>query len=331
MDLAHLVLAHTDPEHIGRLARKLSAFSDVYIHIDSRVDITPFGRAVANTDRVRFIRTRFPSEWGGWNAVEATVGLIREALAEKCYDRLSFLQGLDYPLKAAGDITRYFSIHSGVEFIRACNITQSSDPYFYRRCKCIWFPNNKARKVNLVQRSVSKLLRTVDIRTRSGVISDNNREFEVFWGCAQWALTGLCGRYILDFYDNHPSFNRWFYYAFPADEMYFHTIVFNSSYASRTTCGGHEPEAKPLDKWRNLHYFEWIKDKSVGVFGEKDYDRLRIRPELYLRKVTTEASTGLLDRLDADAKITFPPGEVSAQMLGAHLTFPGREHHPESR
>lgn len=306
MELAHLVLAHTDPEHIGRLARKLSAFSDVYIHIDSRVDATPFVLAVANTRRVRFLRTRFPSEWGGWNAVEATVALIREALAEKCYDRLSFLQGLDYPLKSAPEITSYFSIHSGIEFIRACNVTQASNPYLYGKCRYVWFPNNKDRKISLVGRSVSRILRGSDIRTRSGVILDNG-EFEVFWGCAQWALTGLCGRYIVDFYDSHPSFNRWFYYAYPADELYFHTIVFNSSYASRTTCGGHEPETTlalprgPVEKWRNLHYFEY--PKSVTVFGEQDYERLRIRPELYLRKVTTEASTGLLDRLDADTKI----------------------------
>jgi hypothetical protein len=296
VDLAHLVLAHADPEHIARLARKLSTFSDVYIHVDSRVDIAPFELAAADTDRVRFIRTRFPSEWGGWNAVEATVALIREAVTEKAYGRLSLLQGLDYPLKSTSAIQGYFSMHRDTEFIRACNVTKSSDPSLYGRCKYVWFPNKKNRKISVLMRSASRIMRSLDIKARSGIITDNG-EFEVFWGCAQWALTGGCGRYILDFYDSHPSFNRWFYHAFPADELYFHTIVFNSPYASKTTSGGAEPEAKPLEAWRNLHYWEY--PRTVTIFGEDDYERLRIRPELYVRKVTTDASGGLLDLLDA--------------------------------
>lgn len=297
--MAHLVLAHVDPEHIGRLARRLSTFSDVYIHLDSRVNVSLFLLAVGDTDRVRFIKTRFPSEWGGWNAVEATIALVREALSEKSYDRLSLLQGLDYPLKSARIIHNWFSIHRDAEFIRACNVTKSSDPDLYGRCKYVWFPNNKYRKTSLILRAMSRILRVLRVRTRSGVITDGG-EFEVFWGCAQWALTGACARYILNFYDSHPSFNRWFYHAFPADELYFHTVVFNSRYARNTTCGGPEPEAKPLDKWRNLHYWEY--PNTVTIFGEQDIERLRVRPELYIRKVTTNASTGLLDRLDADSR-----------------------------
>jgi len=167
-------------------------------------------------------------------------------------------------------------------------------------------------------------MRGADLKTRSGVIVDNNEKFDVFWGCAQWALTGHCAQYILEFYDSHPTFNRWFYYAFPADELYIHTIVFNSPYASQTTHGGPEPEAKPLERWRNLHYFESATNESGTVFGEHDYDRLRVRPELYVRKVTTEASSKLLDRLDADTKVTLtlPPNEVGTHTPGRHMQCP---------
>jgi hypothetical protein len=333
MELAHLLLVHTDPEHIGRLAKRLSTFSDVYIHVDSRVSIQPFTEAVDRRSNVRFVASRFPTEWGGWNAIEATAAMMREALEYKKYSRLVLLQGLDYPLKGPDEILHYFSENADVEFIRGCNATNSKDHYIYGLCKFHWFRNNRQEKRSIPTRAMGKALRYFRIKTRTGVIHDGAR-YSVFWGAAQWAITGDCANYVLEFYDTHPHFNRWFYYAFPPDELYFHTIIFNSEYAGRTTYGGPEQEARPLDSWRNLHYieswrnlhyFEEVANASgrrrsgwrrliaepgralddflatgfSAVFTEQDYERLRVRPELYIRKVSTGVSTGLLDRIDA--------------------------------
>lgn len=64
MRIAHLILAHTDPKHIQRLARRLSSFSDVFIHIDSSVDIELFKEGL-NDLNVYFLEKRFHCEWGG--------------------------------------------------------------------------------------------------------------------------------------------------------------------------------------------------------------------------------------------------------------------------
>ena len=54
MKIGFLILCHTDPEHIGRLARRLSRTEDsfVWTHVDGKVEAEPFRRAAAGLSRV---------------------------------------------------------------------------------------------------------------------------------------------------------------------------------------------------------------------------------------------------------------------------------------
>lgn len=104
MRIAHLILAHQDPIHIARLAHKLSSYSDVYIHIDARKDITQFVTAVGKVENIFFLQDRLFCEWGGWNSVAAEILLLKQAIHNGNYDRYVFLQGADYPIKSAKEI-----------------------------------------------------------------------------------------------------------------------------------------------------------------------------------------------------------------------------------
>ena len=64
MKIAHLILAHNDSLHISRLAERLSVFSDVYIHIDKKTDISDFKQLITRANCI-FITTRFNIDWGG--------------------------------------------------------------------------------------------------------------------------------------------------------------------------------------------------------------------------------------------------------------------------
>jgi len=291
MRLAHLILAHKDPLHIKRLSNKLATFSDVFIHVDGKADISPFLNDLADCPNIYFTDSRYRCDWAGWGCVEGTIALIRRALNENKYDRLVFLQGLDYPLKAPHELLKYFEDNRNTEFIRACRISESNDYYFSSRCKSYWFYTNR----NFIKRCANFITKKTRLRLRKGFIKDDKR-YDVYWGCAQWALTGNCASLILGFHDNHPNFNDWFYHSFPSDELYFHTIVFNSRYAANTIYGGAEPEKAGLVNWRNLHYFEYAD--QIKIFTKDDYPFLINRPEFYIRKVTTELSKDLLDMID---------------------------------
>lgn len=294
MRLAHLILAHTDPQHIQRLIKRLCPFSDVFVHIDAQSDIDSFRDGLHRYSNCYFLLNRLHCEWGGINAVKAEMELVREALKHNDYDRLVLLQGADYPLKSDAEICNYFQMNQNVEFVRACCVTDVKDKYFFDKCRYYLFFNN----VNLLKKVINKITYILNIKVRDGYIRSGDEKYKVYWGSAQWALTGKCAKYILSFYNEHPQFNKWFYHAFPADELYVPTVVMNSKFRKNTMHGGPEKPEKGLTNWRNLHYFEYLPGK-IKVYTESDYPLLKDRSELYIRKVNSHESSGLLDLLDA--------------------------------
>ena len=290
--IAHLILAHSDPEHIKRLARRLSMFSDVYIHIDKNIDIIPFKMILEEGENISFLENRYHCEWGGWNSIPAEIALLKAALDKFNYDRFVFLQGGDYPIKSNEYIIDYFEKHPTVEFIRACNCSHAKDKYLYGKCRYYVYPNNR----NILKRIHDKVIRLLDIKMRSGIIKDGDEEYDVYWGSAQWAITNEFARYVVNFYESHPKFNRWFYHAFPADEMYFQTVLMNSKFRCNSTSHGPEAEKRGLVNWRNLHYFEY--EGAIRVFEENDFELLKHKKELYARKLNTEKSGKLYFLLD---------------------------------
>ena len=295
MRIAHLILAHSDPVHIGRLVRRLASFSDVFVHIDASKNVDEYINEVGYIENCFFVSNRIHCSWGGWNAVVAEMNLIEKALECNKYDRLVFLQGADYLLKADDEIVDFFKQNEQVEFVRACCCTSENDPYFWDKCRYYLFYNNK----NLLKRIANKLVRLFRLKIRDGYIYESGKKYEVYWGSAQWAITSECATHVLDFYKKHNQFNRWFLHAFPADELYVPTVVMNSKFRELTTAHGPEKAIKGLTNWRNLHYFEYLPG-SIKIFKSEDYLFLKSRKELYIRKVNSADSKDLLDLLDED-------------------------------
>ena len=299
MKIAHLIIAHEDPEHINRLSSRLSLISDVYIHIDKKKNLESF-RALNTKENVYFIPERESIRWGGWNSVVAEINLLKTAMQKEKYDRVVLLQGADYPIKSNKEIVNFFENHADTEFVRGCNCTTSRDFYFRMRCRSFWLHNNFG-ETSLIRKVWNRLTQGLHIELRSGYATGDGVRHEVFWGAAQWALTGACAKFVVDFYENHPKYNHWYYHSFPADELYFTTVIMNSDFAKKTTFSGPEKEIRGLENWRNLHYFEYLPGK-IRTFTIDDYAEIMKRKDLYVRKVNTRDSKGLLDMLDRESK-----------------------------
>lgn len=289
--IAYLILAHTDPEHVARLATRISVpnKADVYIHVDKKTDIEPFKKLVKGS--ITFIEDRITVNWGGYNSVLATLSLLKTAYKSANYDRFILLQGLDYPIASNNKIFNFFEENNDVEFIRACKITGSKDTYHTDRCQYYWFYDDK----NLIKKMINKANSLLPIKLRKGYVHDD-KIYNVYWGSALWALTNNCVEYILNFSGSHEKFNNYFKHVFPPDETYFHSIVYNSPFGLKTHYGGEEPERHGLVNWKNIHYFEY--PDNIKIFTEIDYEQLTKLDFLFFRKATTEKSIKLLDMID---------------------------------
>lgn len=293
LKIAHLILCHTDFEHIERLVRRLVPISDVFIHVDKNVDDRMLRACLEKLEGCYFVDKRFHCNWGAWNAVEAEMQLIQEALDHGKYDRVVFLQGADYPIKSNESIVNFYRENETVEFIRGCQVSGSNNPYFWPKCRYILFRNNP----NIVKKGWNFACNKLHIKLRDGWIEEGGEKYPVFWGGALWALTGACAAYVLQFYKEHQKFNRWFYYAFAPDELYIVTVVMNSQFRERTCKKGPEAEKAGTANWRCLHVWEYLPG-SAKIYTANDFEDLTKKEELYVRKVNSEKSTDLLNMLD---------------------------------
>lgn len=298
MKLAYLILCHTDAEHINRLANKLAnENTEIYIHVDLKSDLEEFKSKILLNENIHFIKDRVRVFWGGYSQVQATINLMDYAYKNGKYDRYILLQGLDYPLASNKEIENFFNINKNTEFIRGCNITNSTEKYFYSKCKYYWFFDN----INIAKRIFNRISNRIDLKIRKGWVRVNSNRYDLYWGSAQWALTDKCVKYILEFNKEQKKFNKYLKNTFPVDEIYFNSIIFNSNYRFNTVNKGPEKNKKYLVNWRNLHYFEY--EKSIKVFNENDYNNLRQKKELFIRKTTTKDSSQLLDIIDKSHSI----------------------------
>lgn len=289
--IAYLILAHTDPTHIKRLSSVLSNTGDVYIHVDLKSNIQDFKELLETMKKVYLIDNRIEVFWGGYSLVQATINLMEYAYDRKDYDRYVLLQGLEYPIKSDEFILDFFNKNRDVEFIRACDITNSKNKYFYSKCKYYWSFDN----INFVKRLWHKISNIFDLKLRKGYVYIDQKKYNLFWGSGLWALTSECIKYILDFNKKQVEFNKYMKHVLAPDEIYFHSIVFNSDFLKKTR-NGIEEEKEGLVNWRNLHYFEY--DKNIKVFSRADFEKIIELDEIFIRKTNTELSSQLLDMLD---------------------------------
>ncbi len=301
MRIAHIILCHRDPVHIGRLSKRLSKFSDVFIHVDKRINIDQFLKEIDGVENIHFLKKRYKCGWESYNVINATIELLSSALNTNYYERLVFLQGADYPFRTDAEIIRYFEENREVEFIRGCKCSDSEIPYFHKK--------QYGRYITEHTRVLGWFNQTIDYifeknpkaKPFLGYAKTVNQKYDIYWGSAQFAITGELAKYFVDFHKKHFFFNLQFRFRFPVDELYFTTIFYGSPFSGKNKCGVDKCEAA-LVSHRNLHYFEY--PRQIRIWKEDDYEYLinHVTDELYIRKVDSEQSVKLLDKLDSQNK-----------------------------
>lgn len=300
MKIAYGIICHTDAPYICRLAKKLTVGTQnrVFIHVDGKADITPFRELMDGLERVTLLDQRLEYHWGGYNAVEVTILLMREALAAGDCGRFQLLQGLDYPILSNKELDAFFEAHADEEFLKARNVTQLTDPEETHKYRLYWsWDKNSNPFVWCLNKfnTVLYWLHLIPPLKKNYVFDDAGNRMELYSGCAQWGISIAAAQKIVEFHDANPKFNRYFEWVFAPDECYYHTILYNCGFAERTTCGG-PTKGKRLGEFMNITYYEYEDDCTVFTKAE-DFDHIRKSGKVYFRKVCSQ-SKELLDYVD---------------------------------
>jgi hypothetical protein len=290
--LAYLILVHNDPEHFAKLVGALDYRSDIFIHVDAKVDEMPFRKASEGRP-VHFVENRKAVFWGGFQMIEATMELCRAAFQSgEPYTHLVLLSGSHFPLKRPAAIWEFFQAHKGKPFLKLYDLNDS-DPDHSWRTRHYFFRDAFG---GLPSPPLQKWLRRVLEMLAYPLPRLGGKGVRYCFGSQWWALPPDFMLQVFEAIEKHPGWCRFFRKTFAPDELFFHTIVANSELAAR--CGGVQPA-------RGVHFPEMAELHALSgsggtYFTEKDADRLLQSGKLFCRKVASKESGKLAEHLQSE-------------------------------
>jgi len=150
----------------------------------------------------------------------------------------------------------------------------------------------------LANRSLDGKLRAVWNKVSKLLGRDLSSELKAtpYFGNQFWGLSDACVQHILSVIDSRPAYRRAYASVYAPDEHFFHTIVGNSEFGIHAIAVSDRGAAKNLEA--PLH--------TVATTGERYFTSadptasLAASGKFFARKVSTDRSAPLLDRIDTE-------------------------------
>jgi len=286
MSPVFLLLVHTDPQQAKRLLQRLVSVGRCFVHVDAKSDLSAFR---IEDPRVSYVQDRVDVRWGAISQVDATLRLMRAALAGCEVSQVShfvLLSGNCYPVRPLEEFGAYSRSHAGMNFIKM--IPLASTRKLHERIRHFWFYEDlpvDGRKFTLVRlaRGLSQL---------AGKLGRRSLSLFPQWhfGSQWWALNPEAVEYLV----SHPleePVKRFLRFSKAPDEIYFHTLLAHSPlrHSVKRVSGSGVWDAA------NLH----LIDPSLSRwFRAADYEEIVASGRWFVRKVGSGVSGELCDMLD---------------------------------
>lgn len=277
MKLAHLILAHSQPQQLNRLINALqhpdAAF---YIHLDSKTDSAPFLKLIQG-ENIFFVRKRENVRWGAYSMVQATLNGFEEILAAGvAYDYVNLLSGQDYPLQNPEKIHQWLNDSYPQQFMEFLPVETEWQEAITRLTNYHFVHFNVPGKF------------TLEAWANRWLPARKMPNNWVAVGRSQWfTITLEAVKFLVKTLQENPRIVRFFKLTWGVDELIFQTILYNSPFQ----------KAMVND---NLRYIDWSEGKSSPkTLTREDELSLLNSGKLFARKFNAEIDKTILDRLDA--------------------------------
>jgi hypothetical protein len=249
MGIGYIILAHTLPEHLVRLVRRLESESArFFLHVDAQAprEVTAVvERELGGSPHVQLL-PRHRVEWATFSQVEAALEGVRALL--RWPERLDYgvlLTGQDYPLRPPASIESTLEQADGRSFL---SYRPSTGRFLKRVTRRHWHREVLGRKLRLPNRFMPI---TVRRSPPAGL--------RPYHGSGHWCLSRRCLEYVVGRDPETIEFFRW---SSSPDEAIFQTILINSPLAATIVND-------------DLRYVDWSEGgASPRVLTSYDLDRM---------------------------------------------------------
>lgn len=297
MKLAFVVLAHDRPELLARLLAALRhPNARAYLHLDRRVPLDPFARALeaANAGEVAML-PRHATSWASPELVDAALEGLRRGVADGC-EYFLLLSGRDFPLRPVEEIVAFAAGAGSRSYVEHFPLPDPrwrlggrdrTDFYTYtvrgRRETCI----PRGEDTSYLNRRGRLLNRLLRLRGLGKPGRSFPRYARPFGGSQWWNLSREAAEHILAFLDEHPDYRRYHEHTLAPDEIFFQSILAGTGFAERTELVGD-----------NLRFMRWPADEShPRVLVVDDLPAMLESRALFARKFDPAVDATVLERL----------------------------------
>lgn len=272
-----LIHAHKNLDQLNDLIEILSSDNhSIYVNLDKKSNLDPGHINL----KARLIKKRISVEWGRFSQVKATLNALEEiSILEKDFEHLIFISGQDFPLASNNRIDEV--LIPGKEFIDY-KVSSKEDWDFVGRYEKFHFGHTPFLKElsSIFYRRIMKPLHW-------------KRRFPYgltpYAGSNWWILTRECIDCILEFIKNHKRYSPFFQLTNCPDEIFFQSIVINSSFKNDVVNS-------------SLRYVDWSESKikktsSPKILLTEDFDKIMASGNLFCRKIEYPQSRELVDKI----------------------------------
>jgi hypothetical protein len=292
MRIAHLILAHNNPQQLEQLIGKLSYADDsIYIHLDKKADIRPFEYLMA-LKNVHFVKDRVSVKWGACSIVDATINGFKQIMSSgQDHQFVNLLSGADLPLQRAEHIHSFLSANTGKIFMSYMPIL---DEWEEAVSRIIHYHFNEYAfpGVYKMQALVNKVM--PKRKLPNGMIAVGHSQW--FTACSESI------DFIIKYWDRTPKLRRFIKLTWGPDEFVFQTILYNSRFKDQMVND-------------NLRYIDWSNGgASPKTFTIADTEALLNSEKLYARKFDLGQHPDVIAEID---KKLMKAARVSDQLESA--------------
>jgi hypothetical protein len=262
----------------------------VVVHLDAKADEGSF----SEMPNVTFTTQRVNVNWGGFSVVSATNLVFRAALdLVEPNDHVVLLSGQCFPVRPLDSFVEYLRTSSWRQHCQATLVFDGTT-YSEQRLRRKWYfdaiPLRKASKLRKLNSAV-RLALTCASRKKNA--SDFGRYQPV--AGSQWiALTRECLEDLLPIAES-TDYRAMFRHALAPDEMYFHTLVYNSEWRRETSSPMFEPRAmRVTSAFANFHFIDPTLTRQPDL---SDLQQICLSGAYFTRKLSLPKSNPLLEEL----------------------------------
>jgi hypothetical protein len=308
-DIVYIILAFDNPNQIKRLISSLNSESVFfYIHVDKKVDQSPFDLFLNEFSNLKFVETQHRNEisWGDNKMVKSILNLLKLVKENHTSGYCVLLSNNDYPIKSNTSIRQYFVNKYGNSFI-AINQLDPDSTIFNQRLKSYKFDLSKKRKdlvliPSIWDKSFFSLKNLISIKKivagkqffKLGKILFKRKQpkgIVSYWGSPWWALPIDIINEIVLFCDNNSKYVKFHEETFISDEIFFQTILSHLKFHGKINT--------VFDVRCTYMKFE-ENQSSPEILIESDFQEIMNLPDrfLFARKFDSKLDTEILNKID---------------------------------